>query len=166
MRSVKQTRFPRPSPQINKSSINNRNTATVIWFLAGAGDFSLRHLVQTNPGIHPYSCPKGIESTFLAKKATRPWSWSLDLLSKFAVLVGSKYVKFSAQRLATPIKGLPQSLHANSGIVTTMRPQPISSIYFQIFGNIILTLKWEKIVSLNWKFNSKHIAKVYANYCT
>jgi hypothetical protein len=38
-------------------------------FPAGAGNFSLRHCVQTGPGSHPASYPKGIRGSFPGGKA-------------------------------------------------------------------------------------------------
>jgi hypothetical protein len=42
-----------------------------VQFPAGAGNFSLRHRVQTGSGAHPASYPMGIGGLFLGSKAAR-----------------------------------------------------------------------------------------------
>jgi hypothetical protein len=37
---------------------------------AGAGNFSLHHLIQNDSGAHPASCPMGTRGSFLGDKAT------------------------------------------------------------------------------------------------
>jgi len=41
---------------------------------AGAGNFSLRHRVQTGSGTHPASYPTGTRGSFLGGKVTRAWN--------------------------------------------------------------------------------------------
>jgi hypothetical protein len=48
-----------------------------VLFSVGAGNFSLRHRVQTNSGSHPASYPKGIGGSFRGGKAAGAWSWQL-----------------------------------------------------------------------------------------
>jgi hypothetical protein len=45
--------------------------------LAGAGDFSLHHRVETGPGAQPASYPVGTRRAFPGAKATGAWSWPL-----------------------------------------------------------------------------------------
>jgi hypothetical protein len=44
---------------------------------AGAGDFSLRHRVQTGSGAHQVSYPVGTGGSFPGGKAAGAWSWPL-----------------------------------------------------------------------------------------
>jgi len=44
---------------------------------AGAGNFSLRHRVQTGLGAHPTSYPMSTRSFFVGGKRTGAWSWPL-----------------------------------------------------------------------------------------
>jgi hypothetical protein len=46
-------------------------------FPAGAGNFPLRHRVQTGSGTHPSSYPMGTGGSFPEGKAARAWSWPL-----------------------------------------------------------------------------------------
>jgi hypothetical protein len=46
-------------------------------FPAWAGNFSLRHHVQTDSGAHPASYPMGIGVSFSGGKATGAWNWPL-----------------------------------------------------------------------------------------
>jgi hypothetical protein len=43
----------------------------------GAGNFSLRHCVQTGSGAHPASYPMRIRGSFSVGKAAGAWSWPL-----------------------------------------------------------------------------------------
>jgi hypothetical protein len=46
-------------------------------FPEGAGNFSLRHHVQTGSGVHPASYPMGTGSSFTGGKAAGAWNWPL-----------------------------------------------------------------------------------------
>jgi hypothetical protein len=46
-------------------------------FPAGAGNFSIHHLVQTGSGAHPPSYPLGTTVSFPGGKAAGEWSWPL-----------------------------------------------------------------------------------------
>jgi hypothetical protein len=46
-------------------------------FPAEAGNFSLRHLVQTGSGAHPASYPMGTRGSFPGGKAVSAWSWPM-----------------------------------------------------------------------------------------
>jgi hypothetical protein len=46
-------------------------------FPAWAGNFSLRHRVQTSSGAHPASHPVGTRASFPGSKADGAWSWPL-----------------------------------------------------------------------------------------
>jgi hypothetical protein len=48
-----------------------------VWFLAGAGNFSLHHFVQHSTGAHPASYPVGTRGSFPGGKVVRVWSWPL-----------------------------------------------------------------------------------------
>jgi hypothetical protein len=48
--------------------------------LAGAGNFSLRHHVQTGSGAHPVSYPMGTGGSFPGGKAAGAWSWPLTFI--------------------------------------------------------------------------------------
>jgi len=45
--------------------------------LAGAGNFSPHHRVQTGTGAHPPSYPMGTMGSFPRGKAIGAWSWQL-----------------------------------------------------------------------------------------
>jgi hypothetical protein len=75
---------------VDTSSSGSRDspvgTATGYWldermigvrFPAGAGNFSLRHHVQTGSGSHPASYPVGTGGSFPGGKAAGAWSWPL-----------------------------------------------------------------------------------------
>jgi hypothetical protein len=53
------------------------NQTISVWFLRGAGNFSLQHHVQTGSGAHPASYPVGTGGSFPGGKATGAWSWPL-----------------------------------------------------------------------------------------
>jgi hypothetical protein len=53
------------------------NWGTRVWFLEGAGNFSLHHHVQNGSGAHPDSYPVGTRGSFLGGKVARAWSWPL-----------------------------------------------------------------------------------------
>jgi hypothetical protein len=44
----------------------------------GAGNFSLRHRVQTGSGAYPTSYPMGTGGSFHGSKAAGAWSWPLS----------------------------------------------------------------------------------------
>jgi hypothetical protein len=44
---------------------------------AGAGNFSLRHCIQTGSGAHSSSYPMGTRGSFPGGKAAGAWSWPL-----------------------------------------------------------------------------------------
>jgi hypothetical protein len=46
-------------------------------FRAGAGNFSLRHHVQTDSGVHAAPYPMGTGGSFPGGKAAGAWSWPL-----------------------------------------------------------------------------------------
>jgi hypothetical protein len=48
----------------------------VVFVLAGAGNFSLRHRVQTGSGAHPASYPMDIGGSFPGGKAGGVWSYT------------------------------------------------------------------------------------------
>jgi hypothetical protein len=48
-----------------------------VWFLAGAGNFSRHHHVQTSSGAHPASYPMGTRGSFPGGEAAGAWSWPL-----------------------------------------------------------------------------------------
>jgi hypothetical protein len=45
-----------------------------VWFLAGAGNFSLHHCIQNGSGAHPASYPMGTRGSFPGGKAAGAWS--------------------------------------------------------------------------------------------
>jgi hypothetical protein len=47
-----------------------------VWFLVGAGNFSLHHRVQNGSGAHPASYPMGTRGSFPGGKAAGAWSSS------------------------------------------------------------------------------------------
>jgi len=65
-------------------------------FLAGTGNFSLRHYVQTGSGAHPASYPTGIRCSFTGGKTAGAWSWQLT------------YTYSRDQRMHAAILPLPQ----------------------------------------------------------
>jgi hypothetical protein len=48
-----------------------------IRFPAGAGNFSLRHRVQTGSGVHPASYPVGTGGSLAGCKTAGAWNWTL-----------------------------------------------------------------------------------------
>jgi hypothetical protein len=50
-------------------------------FPAKAGNFSIRHRVQTGSGAHPASYPIGTVGSFLGGKTAGAWSWQLTSIS-------------------------------------------------------------------------------------
>jgi hypothetical protein len=48
-----------------------------VWFLVGAGNFSLHHHVQNGSGAHPASYRMGTRGSFPGVKAAGAWSWPL-----------------------------------------------------------------------------------------
>jgi hypothetical protein len=47
-----------------------------VWVLAGAGNFSLHHHIQTSSGAHPASYPMGTKGSFPRGKAAGAWSYT------------------------------------------------------------------------------------------
>jgi hypothetical protein len=48
-----------------------------VWFLAGAGNFSLHYHVWNGFGAHPASYPMGTRGSFPGGKTAGAWSWPL-----------------------------------------------------------------------------------------
>jgi hypothetical protein len=53
------------------------NRGSGVWFLAGAGNFSLLHCIHTSSGAHPASHLMGAGSSFSWHKVPGAWSWLL-----------------------------------------------------------------------------------------
>jgi hypothetical protein len=51
-----------------------------VWFLVGAGNFSLHHRVQNISGAHPASYPMGTRGSFPGGKVDEAWSWPLSFI--------------------------------------------------------------------------------------
>jgi len=49
----------------------------LVRFSVGAGNFSLRHCVQTGSGAHPLSSSMGTRGSLPGSKAAGTWSWPL-----------------------------------------------------------------------------------------
>jgi hypothetical protein len=73
--SVNPLRFCRHLGQLTGYGLVDRMIG--VRFPAGAGNFSLRHRVQTGYGTHPASYSMGTGGSFPGDKAVRMWSWPL-----------------------------------------------------------------------------------------